>query len=73
MSPAMQAAVHAALDRADAERATVVLAGRDERFSAALHVLTVPAVDPALAFVLARSSGVDAGNAVKADDTAEAA
>lgn len=34
LSPAMQGAIHAALDRADADDAVVVLAGRDGRFSA---------------------------------------
>lgn len=43
LSPAMQAALHGALDRADADEAVVVLAGRDGRFSAGFDLQVIAA------------------------------
>jgi enoyl-CoA hydratase len=43
LSPAMQRALHAALDRADADEAVVVLAGRDGRFSAGFDLQVIAA------------------------------
>lgn len=43
LSPAMQQAIHGALDRAAADEATVVLAGRDGRFSAGFDLQVLAA------------------------------
>ena len=41
LSPSMQSGIHAALDRADADDAVVVLAGRDGRFSAGFDLQVI--------------------------------
>ena len=56
-SNADDVAKEVAIYRAHKASPVVIAAEGDERFSAALHVLTVPAVDPALAFVLATVVG----------------
>jgi len=56
-SNADDVAKEVAIYRAHKAAPIVIAAEGDERFSAALHVLSVPAVDPSLAFVLATVVG----------------
>lgn len=46
LSPAMQAAIHEALDKAEADQAIVVIAGRDGRFSGGFDLATISAGGP---------------------------